>query len=532
MKPISVDTILFVAQSSPVQLESLLPRIDRIQWPRETNELKLFHDQMVNCLAEPYLSLYRLAITGHILMSSSQGHNPDAVMVFLSEAFSGDLLPDFVKTENAAWRLAPVLVVQKQASIRYFMVGASHCFPETGWPDWFDRRIDDTCRDSIQVALLASRTRSHNPDGIFIFPLVSPCQDGWQFWGRSLGLPVALAALSALTNQSLAPGIAATGHIRQKTPPFAVGPVEEMEIKSAKAAQQGFRLLLYPGECNPVTRIFSGMQTRQVADLDDAWLWARMYDPACRGDIDLLRLARHDPKTLINNIPVIRHHLLEWLCNSEYRSALAHQIVSQTDLIKKWIDQMEACIETSDIQKAETLSQFFPQEAGFDAIRQISPFQGFRWPAVNLKIANHLGDNHQSSFWNHVATPLQNHARNHNPKEYSSHINNSCVTLHNFFIFNPKAPDDLLRVLDEEKKYKRPGESSYILGSIYGTLAQNFAFCGPDYLRDVKRCIKMAQKEFGNGDIPDFQQDWLRGYGYLVFAFLDAGKPKDAKASL
>ncbi len=71
-----------------------------------------------------------------------------------------------------------------------------------------------------------------------------------------------------------------------------------------------------------------------------------------------------------------------------------------------------------------------------------------------------------------------------------------------------------------------------ILGKMYGTIAQNYGFCGPGYLEKTEEFVIKAQDAFGGGKEPGLKEDWLREFNYLVYAYLDAGEFSKAEEAL
>jgi hypothetical protein len=66
------------------------------------------------------------------------------------------------------------------------------------------------------------------------------------------------------------------------------------------------------------------------------------------------------------------------------------------------------------------------------------------------------------------------------------------------------------------------------LGELHGTIAQNFGFCGPRYLELAFAHSAKSIDAFGRGEVPERFEDFLRQYGYMVYAFLDAGQTERA----
>ncbi len=95
---------------------------------------------------------------------------------------------------------------------------------------------------------------------------------------------------------------------------------------------------------------------------------------------------------------------------------------------------------------------------------------------------------------------------------------------HLCFRFEPKIPKDFLNTMKSFEKVRELMEEkvSPVLGRMYGTVAQNYGFCGPEYLEKTEEFVRKAQDAFGGGTVRELREDWLREFNYLVYAYLDA----------
>ena len=102
----------------------------------------------------------------------------------------------------------------------------------------------------------------------------------------------------------------------------------------------------------------------------------------------------------------------------------------------------------------------------------------------------------------------------------------------NRYHFDPNLPEDYSEALNRQKAfydlYQRGKgnriQKDRVLGTMIGTVAQNYAFCGPQYLANAVASSREACELF------DRKQDLLRQYSYLFFAYLSAGKSYFEKA--
>lgn len=61
---------------------------------------------------------------------------------------------------------------------------------------------------------------------------------------------------------------------------------------------------------------------------------------------------------------------------------------------------------------------------------------------------------------------------------------------------------------------------------------QHYAFCGPEYIDNTVGFSFKAQEAFGNGNVIDYRDDYLRQFCYLTYAYLDANRLELAEESL
>jgi len=409
------------------------------------------------------------------------------------------------------------------------MVGALADSCGANWPKWMEAHLDDASLSAISEAFQAAREYSGINKSPFTFPIISP-YDVWQIQGRSLGLPIALACLSALTGENMMPQLLSTGDVSHLDP-FPVQAVADIPAK-ADVASQKYRLFLVPKAGLPPASQPDGLTIKPVCDLKEAWLWARLYKPGQEKDLDLLNYIQCDATLLVNYCLEIDRDLLEWLINSEDGRILIQSIINDLDCAKILVEKLTACLESTnrDLTRAAILERLIPKDIGFSSLVKQHPLLAFKWSVMNLKRANHCGNNDESRYWKEKAYAFRQIALRADPKEFSYFINNLCVSFHNTYSFHSDPPSEFLEAMEDEQNHRRG--LSFVLGSMYGTMAQNYAFCGPTYLKQVIQYVELAQYQFGDGEIPDYQNDWIREFSYLIYAFLDASDYGKAKQAL
>ena len=70
--------------------------------------------------------------------------------------------------------------------------------------------------------------------------------------------------------------------------------------------------------------------------------------------------------------------------------------------------------------------------------------------------------------------------------------------------------------------------SNYLLGALYGTLAQNYGFCGPTHLSAVLEMLARAEDAFGG----KYYLEKERLINYRIYALLDSGMARDTTSLL
>ncbi len=524
---IKIDRLIFESQT-PEWAIDLLAKPHQIKWPSQVSDLRDLRDELRSRLSSDLFDLFCLSLAAHFLLSGTQ-RNPEH-MEFLGNP---GLLPEEIFTSGRSWRFAEAPVVRGgQAEKVSFLVGQ---FPSDilgkSWPDWMDDHLDVSSSSAITDAFQAALACSKKPCNLYTFALLPP-NAKMDIGGRSLGLSIALAALSALTGEPTIKGLLATGDV-SPDPPFKIRPVSEIEVKSDLVCRGGYRLFLIPDTGTNTGQPSSTIPIQPVLDLRQAWFLARLYSPEWKKDLVLMTHIPHDPKLLANNCLDIHVDLLERLLDCPEMRDLVRQMIQDQDCVQTIISKLDNCyrFNVKEPRKAAVLRTIFSQEEDFSSLKNRYPIMAFQWAVLNLKHANHCGDNATSRYWKEQANELQQECRTTKPQDYSHFLNNLCVSLHNTYTFHPDPPVEFMEALQEEERCSR-GTINEVLGSMYGTLAQNYAFCGPAWLKQVVQYVNLAQDLFGQGEVLESRKDWIREYSYLVYAFLDANHIRKARTAL
>jgi hypothetical protein len=510
-----------------------LSRPDRIDWPDSWEDIEALRYDVSSRLPHSYRPMMDICLAAHLLLTPYPRRDNRSVRKFV-DILDPDLLPTAVFEENSPWVLIPVLVVSDtlEPAIHTFLVGARPGKIDTQWPAWMADHLDSSACVAISDAFTAACSLSGVRRGLFVFPLLPPGAV-WKIAGRSLALPLALAGLSVLTGDALTPDMTATGDLSGGGPHFPIEAVSHIMAKAEAACRRESRILLIPKTVPPPAEAAPGMVIQPVHDLREAWLWGRMFAPGREQQIERLKhiISASDASLLIDNCLNIDRELLEWLIGSEHGKPLASSILNDSTLIKSLVEKLEKCLEPADrdLKQAAAVAGLLFEPHGWQVMKEKTPLQAFKWATLNVKRLNHSGEIEAAHKWHLAAEALRPMMCENYPDEYFEFINNLFVSGHNIYSFDPQPRTEFMEALTDAGQQKRGINA--VQGRMYGTLAQNYGFCGPKYLPDVIENIRLAHKKFGNG-APDFYQDWLRGFPCLVYAYLDAGHHTDARLAL
>ncbi len=532
-KKIPPDRLIVAAQTSGI-VADCLSYPQNIAWPASWPEINQLCDNVKKRMEPPLQPLMDLSLAAHLLLTFPSLPDLQQARQEFQRTLDPNLLPSDIWNHDGNWRLMPVVTVAseiKEASIYNFMVGTPATTLAAHWPEWLTGYLDISSQVAIHEAFQAAQIYSGISRHLFMFPLISP-KTIQKIEGRSLGLPLALGALSALTGETMASCFLATGNVQNNAPKFSIEAVAGISIKNRKAVEEKLQLMLIPQNGLSSPEQLPGLKIKGVRDLKEAWLWARLYAPEHESELERLQHMQRDHRFLVDNCLNIDHpELLEWLMDSEHGEPMRNAVAADMNCVQTLVKKLDNCLAPAnrDLKHADILSSLISEDH-FICMKKCFKIDAFKWAVLNLKLANHSGKNDSSHYWAQQAESFRDVALDITPEEFTEFINNLCVFRHNAYTFRPEPAPDFLKAMADEQRYNRG--INIVLGRLCGTLAQNYAFCGPRYLNDVIENIHLAQRQFCDGDMLEYRNDWLREFSYLVYAFLDAGDRDRARQAL
>ncbi|MEW6665740.1 MAG: hypothetical protein AB1512_11040 [Thermodesulfobacteriota bacterium] len=436
---------------------------------------------------------------------------------------------------QARWQAVPALVVHDKAQLIYIITGLLSRGETPGlWPAWAEPMMDHQCKEAIEIA--ASAAKSVFPidrdKGFYCYPLLDP-EEGIRIQGPSMGLGLALGFLTLAKERVMPRKLIATGRLSGTH--GSIGDAELLDKKAQAAERKGFKVFLHPSCATPPDAC-QRLELLPVAHLPAAWMCAQLYSPEKAGDLVLLTRMLSSPTDFVDNLGNVDPEWLHWVRHEGMADEVTGLVIESPALTSNLTDRLENALKRWSLEEARAISALVSPSA-FEQISRSSALTAFRFSAANMALANHRGDLAAALSWAEKGGRLFEQARKADINSCANFLNNRLVVSHNRYAFAPGVPEDLKAILPFlEKRYSEQCAMGCMvdraLGELYGTLCQNFGFCGPSSLPQCEDYARKAMKAFGGGDVPETRGEALRQYHYLACARLDAGDGRKAEEAL
>jgi hypothetical protein len=434
------------------------------------------------------------------------------------------------------WGLFPIATADdERAQLFWVLVGAlEDDFVEPHFTDWWFTVADEEARQSVNVAL--EMLERHTGREFFYWPLL-PFIDRLLIQGPSAALPFYLSG-RGLRKGPLPHGILASGKTDKDGTLSAVG---GLPLKAAAAWREGLTAFLYPRPPVSVGEDPHPIERLEVDSLHDAiFLWETYQ--AGHGDSLLHDLkVLGDPSRLAAGALLLCDAAVQWKgFESAYRTQI-QALVEQRYLFQQYLDNLEREIDKPDypVGKMQILLAPF-SEAEVRRLSKANPLAAFRIAQIHLINSNRQGRVESSEAWSKLSSDLLGWATvsERGLELKAGYFNREVVQRHARYDFCPDLPEtvwqmlETLKELDLLKRRHSVETVSVSLGKLYGTIAQNYGFCGLQHLHEVEGYVTLAQQAFGGGALREVMDDWRRQFCYLFYALVDAGEMKRSKEVL
>ncbi len=505
-----------------------LLRPHEMLWPSSEEELNRSFASLQGLLPLPRRHLLPQSITAAALCRSNAA--PSWISRWITSNIDIQALGISIPWPalcSMQWALFPIAAADdRRAQLYWVLVGASGDGGiASHFPAWWSTVVDQEARESVTIALdMLDRLTGSG----FFWPLL-PYLDRPLVQGPSIALPFYLSGHGLGQGHRLR-GILATGKIEADGSLSAAG---GLSLKAEAAFREGLNALLYPrpgihagGDPYPIERL-------EVDTLHDAVFTWETYR-AGHGESLLHDLkVLDDPNRLAAAALLLSDSALQWSgFESAYRAQI-QSLVEQRHLIRQYLDNLERESDRPDyrVGRMQVLLAPFHEEEVL-RLSRTNPLAAFRIAQLHLINSNRQGRVESADAWSRLSSKLLGRAmaseRGLDLK--AGYLNREIVQRHGRYDFRPNLPEAVWEMLETLKEFdllKRrhaAGTVSVSLAKLYGTIAQNYGFCGPSYLGKVEEYVALAQQAFGGGLVQEMTDDWRRQFCTLFYALVDAGE--------
>ncbi len=450
-----------------------------------------------------------------------------AFLKTLSAVVPGFESRQWARIAEASWTLIPILVdTRPKACAVWFAVGLDENAGSFLTPRWWESVADNEAQRAAGAAAKLVHLRSGCR--LLVLPVLLP--SGRQcLFGASLALPLYLAGWG-LHVAKRPEHMAATGALREDG---VVGPVSAVPHKARAAEAVGRRALICPSHgFDPETARKTPLTLLPVQDVEAAeYLWETFQDQnASKVLSDFERLS--NPIELAHTVHLLDPRAGGWQgFPARYRNTVI-KIAREPRLAEEALDRLAKMVRDpyADAAWVERLLEPWDFRC-FEVLAEENPMAAFQAAQLRWAAATRRGEVKEAHRWMQRCESVQARVLQYPDGIYKvcDFLNRRIVSeRHARYRFDPELPQevwDTVRRLEEERSARaRNGlkPAAPALGKLYGTIAQNYGFCGPKFGDAVGRYVSEAQDAFGLGQLPQYRADWRRQFHYRLYAELDA----------
>ncbi|MGQ9671207.1 MAG: hypothetical protein ACUVWY_13770 [Desulfosoma sp.] len=515
------------------------------QWPQDLSEAESFLKALETEISP---SLWQRLLMGCLAAALGRSDEPEA------QSFAG-ILERFVRRcdlglshhwlqqDQARWALVALPTAQGTgAKIVWALVGSIAGGTTFHLPTWLLNGLDASAWQALQRAhkLIWQKTGR----GLAFFPLISPRSTRPFIQGPSWALSAYLGAWQAHRGPQgdrKPYSILATGDVDDQGKIVSVGSVRQ---KARAAARAGFNVLLCPYGCAEGIKSMGSLHLIEVADLQAAeYFWeisALETSVVWSKHLDRLR----SPEEMSAGLYLLDPRIRRWSGFFDAYAQTVTKILQDTKRLERFCESMERLLAdaATDVDWMQTLLNPITVTVVRN-LADVSPLLSCRLAFLRWALAVQRGRVDEALAWTECYRNFSWERLAAYPEgiyRIADGLNRRFITeYHSRYRFNPELPRWLTEFRDYLEKTRetqavvnglKPAMPS--LGKLYGTIAQNYGFCGPKYLDSCVQSVRQAWDAFGAGQVPDLSQEYLRQYHYLIYAHLDAQAPEKAREAL
>jgi len=527
------------------RLPNLLRPHSRI-WPNDPLRIKDYCDQLLEG-TDKQSRFLTLSCCAASALLSARPYREKAFQWLRTKTLPGDIGLPFKSWRGiSSWRWIRVHIPllsphTGKGVIIDVMLGMGDGEVSPPWTTWVEEVLDETAREAI--ARVAERVSQEQTDlKLFFWPIMG-LHERTFITGKSLALSVYLGWKSLAAGLT-APPLAATGAISRED---SLDVVEGITEKAIAASRHGLRGFLYPKGCSIDAHENLSIELIPVEDLSEAEALWRFYSPGTVASVihaTNRSAPLHSRLIYLTDIPI---GLLKWLQKNKLcLEDMMREGLTDEGTAENFVTRLEQILV--DLRCPLESIEFLLSSISPEMIEDVGsrrPDIAFRACEAGVVCFNHLGNSREAEKWSGRATsliPLIAPMQGAEAKIFLLQ-NLGIVQAHNRFLFDPLVEQRLsnelvecLKHMEKELLYRRmttPNAVSHDLGAFYGTISQNYGFCGPAYIYSFEGTIEKAMNAFGGGSVSGTaHNDWQRQHSYRVYAYLDAGRYDEAERAL
>lgn len=414
---------------------------------------------------------------------------------------------------KAHWCCLPILVCQgANAAVTWLMLGRHRKIQGVsfiGIP-----LPEASSREGANMAMEAIMHHLQSPDcGYLAFTLQHP--DDPPLTGGSLALPLALGMLLLDRNRTWPKGAYASGGLSATGRILAVA---GEKIKYGMAVNS-MTMLIYPD--SGLLEEIPDAKVVRCANLEQAiFALDAVQQGVEAAAITQYRACLAKPSLFLHQFKSLPLELLNFASG---RKLLAQIQNERHNLLPALANCLAVCHDDPD--RAAVIAKLFNPEEIAALVRQDADkaFVAHRWCMARIASANRSGAVCEGQSWIELAQNLEPMVTGDEMADCANH--GFVTTRFNRYDFQPEPPADFIVYLGiEEQRYKIDQRDNRALGAMYGTLAQNYGFCGPSCRAQFMDCIRRAEAAFGR----KYRWESQRLLAYQIYSLMDSSQYMEA----
>lgn len=476
--------------------------------------------------ARPEDSLPEALMTAHLLYPQ---RTPEWARPWLLRNAFGIMGVELEVLERARWRAFSVPVADRTSGHLWnLLVGVGKDMPLVA-----TAAARAFAPDSLDALSVVDRLVREKWGAGCSFAIAAPGGSGPIISGPSLGLPCFLAAAGCCEGLPDI-RILSTGQLDGFG---AVLPVEYVQIK-VDSAEGCCQLFLYPqGSKAPVSRL----ECVPVAHVGEALAVMACYQPGMGLKIAQAEKVLQAGQGLAREICSFRTGMSVWLQRN--RDAIAAGLASDPSL-GELVQQLQLWCDSTlrhDPELGSAVLKCLSLELAWK-VSEESAQLAWSIGVLQMDGANHRGSLVEFARWRALVDRLRTkidsfeNAGRHLTLYYVQAI---IGDRHNRYVFSeelPKDEDAMSEIMEMEAAFellraKGRCRENTRLGRYYGTLGQNYGFCGPGFLVQCLRHLDLAISCFCADSVRS-EKERNRDQLYKAFALSSAGRTDDAVETL